>query len=225
MEFDNSFEVPLPPAEAWALLMDIERIAPCMPGAQLTEVVDPSTYKGNIAVRLGPVALTFAGTVKFEELDNAGHTARVRAQGSDAKGRGGAQAVASFRLEPSTAGSKVLVHTDLSLSGAVAQYGRGVGMIQSTAAQLMKQFAEALRVQVSARGAAAPSAGAAAAKPEGVKREGAPPAEAAAPPGPVAPPPPAAPARPISGFSLLARVLWDALRRLFTGRSSAGGER
>src|SRR5262245_15017597 len=155
MEFDNTFEVPLPPAEAWPVLMDIRRIAPCMPGAQLTEVVDAGTYKGNIAVRLGPVALTFAGTVKFEELDNSGRTARVRAQGTDAKGRGGAQAVASFRLEPSSAGSRVLVHTDLSLSGAVAQYGRGVGMIQSTAAQLMKQFAEALRVQVSARGTAA----------------------------------------------------------------------
>src|SRR5437016_8637048 len=137
MEFDNSFEVPLPPAEAWALLMDIERVAPCMPGAQLTEVVDPRTYKGNIAVRLGPVALTFAGIVKFEELDDAHHIARVRAQGTDAKGRGGAHAMASFRLEPSAVGSKVLVHTDLNLSGAVAQYGRGVGMIQSTAAQLM----------------------------------------------------------------------------------------
>src|SRR5262249_18941027 len=68
MEFDNTFEVPLPPAEAWPVLMDIRRIAPCMPGAQLTEVVDDRTYKGNIGVRLGPVALTFAGIVKFEDI-------------------------------------------------------------------------------------------------------------------------------------------------------------
>ena len=148
MEFDNSFEVPLPPAEAWPVLMDIRGIAPCMPGAQLTEVVDDRTYKGNIAVRLGPVALTFAGTVKFEEIDNANHTARVRAQGTDAKGRGSAQAPATFRLEPAASGSKVLVHTDLTLSGAVAQYGRGVGMIQATASALMNQFATALKAQL-----------------------------------------------------------------------------
>jgi uncharacterized protein len=65
VEFDNSFEVPLPPAEAWPVLMDIKRIAPCMPGAELTEVVDDKTYKGKIGVRLGPVALTFTGTVAF----------------------------------------------------------------------------------------------------------------------------------------------------------------
>src|SRR5215469_4495515 len=141
MEFDNSFEVPLPPGDAWKVLMDIRRIAPCMPGAELTEVVDERTYKGNIGVRLGPVALTFAGTVKFEEIDDAHRTARVKAQGTDAKGRGGANAAASFRLEPAGAGSKVLVHTDLTLSGSVAQYGRGVGMIQATAAQLKKQLA------------------------------------------------------------------------------------
>jgi uncharacterized protein len=148
MEFDNSFEVPLPPEQAWPVLMDIKGIAPCMPGAQLTEVVDGMTYKGNIAVRLGPVALTFAGVVKFDEIDNAGHVARVRAQGNDAKGRGSAPAAATFRLEPSTAGSKVLVHADLTLSGAVAQYGRGVGMIQATATALMNQFANNLKKQL-----------------------------------------------------------------------------
>src|SRR6266566_8452760 len=94
VEFDNSFEVPLPPAEAWPVLMDIRRIAPCMPGAELTEVVDHRTYKGKMAVRLGPVALAFAGVVTFEELDNASYRARVKAQGTDAKGRGGANATA-----------------------------------------------------------------------------------------------------------------------------------
>ena len=78
MEFDNSFEVPLPPEQAWPVLMNIQGIAPCMPGAKLTEVVDDKTYKGDIGVRLGPVALTFAGTVIFEEIDNTGHTARIR---------------------------------------------------------------------------------------------------------------------------------------------------
>src|SRR6185295_37871 len=145
MEFDNSFEVPLPPEQAWPVLMNIQGIAPCMPGAQLTEVVDKRTYKGNIAVRLGPVALTFAGIVKFEEIDDAARKARISAQGNDAKGRGGANATSEFRLEPVGNGSKVVVHTNLTLSGAVAQYGRGVGIIQATATQLMNQFAKCLK--------------------------------------------------------------------------------
>jgi carbon monoxide dehydrogenase subunit G len=192
VEFDNSFEVPLPPAEAWPVLMDIKRIAPCMPGAELTEVVDDKTYKGKIGVRLGPVALTFAGTVRFEEIDNANYSARVKAQGTDAKGRGGANAAASFRLEPVANGSKVLVHTDLALSGSVAQYGRGVGMIQATAAQIINQFAGNLKAQLAAVPATAT-------------------ADAAA--GASAPPPPAA--KPISGFALMAKVLWDTIVRLF----------
>lgn len=148
MQFDNAFEVPLPPDQAWPVLMDVQRIAPCMPGAELTEVVDDNTYRGQISVRLGPVALTFAGLVVFEDIDAVNRTARVRAQGTDAKGRGGAQAAATFRLEPAPAGSKVLVHTDLALSGAVAQYGRGAGIVQAAAAQLMTQFAEALKAQL-----------------------------------------------------------------------------
>jgi carbon monoxide dehydrogenase subunit G len=162
MEFDNAFEVPLPPEQAWPVLMNVQGIAPCMPGAQLTEVVDDKTYKGNIGVRLGPVALTFAGTIIFEEIDNTNYSARVRAQGNDAKGRGSAQAKSTFRLEPSATGSKVLVHTDLTLSGAVAQYGRGVGMIQATASAIMNQFANNLKKQL----ASPPAEGeAAAAKP------------------------------------------------------------
>src|SRR5215217_2752034 len=157
MQFSNSFEVPLPPAEAWAFLLDIRRIAPCMPGAELTEVVDERTYKGKIAVRLGPVALAFAGLVVFEEIDDANHTARVKAQGADAKGRGGANAAATFRLEPAGAGSKVLVHTELALSGAVAQYGRGVGVVQATAGQIMTQFANNLKAQLGKSQAAASS--------------------------------------------------------------------
>src|SRR5262250_2416700 len=152
--------------------MDIRRIAPCMPGAALTDVVDERTYKGRIGVRLGPVALTFAGRVKFEEIDDANRTARVAAQGSDAKGRGAANAVASFHLEPAGSGTKVLVHTNLTLSGAVAQYGRGVGIIQITAAQIITQFANNLKAQLAKEGgptadaqAAAPPASSAAASP------------------------------------------------------------
>jgi uncharacterized protein len=198
VEFDNSFEVPLRPAQAWPLLMDIRRIAPCMPGAEVTEVIDDTSFKGRIAVRLGPVALSFAGVIKLEDLDGVNHTARLKAQGSDAKGRGAANATASFRLEPAGSGSKVLVHTDLTLSGAVAQYGRGVGIIQATAAQIMTQFAANLKSQI------------------GEQDQPAAPAPGAGP----TPQPPSPAGRPISGFSLMVKVIWNAVARLFTGRSS-----
>src|ERR1700683_192777 len=165
MEFDNSFDVPLAPAQAWSVLMDVPRIAPCMPGAELTEVVDQQNFGGKISVRLGPVALAFAGRVQIDSKDEANHSARVKAQGNDAKGRGAANATATFRIEPAGAGAKVLIHTDLMLSGAVAQYGRGVGMIQVTAAQIINQFAGNLRAQL-AQQAAAPAPAAARAAPE-----------------------------------------------------------
>ena len=165
MEFDNSFDVPLAPADAWAVLMDIRRIAPCMPGAALTEIIDRQNFRGKIAVRLGPVALAFAGALKLENIDEVNRSAQVKAQGADDKGRGSANAMATFRIEPSGTGSRVLIHTDLMLSGAVAQYGRGVGMIQATASQIIGQFAANLRKQLedprpAGRRAPAPSAAA-----------------------------------------------------------------
>ena len=196
MEFDNSFEVPLPPAEAWAVLMDVQRVAPCMPGAKLTEIVDERTFKGTVGVRLGPVALTFAGTAQFENIDAAARRARIKANGTDAKGRGGAMAIVDFSLKEAGSGSAVLVHTNLTLSGSVAQYGRGVGMIQDVANQLIKQFANSLKAEL-ARGGAAPAA-----------------ASGSAP----APMPPPQAAKPISGFSLLLRALWSWLGRLLSGR-------
>ncbi len=148
MKFDNSFDVSLPPEQAWSVLMDVKRITPCMPGAALTEMVDDKTFKGTVSVRLGPVALTFEGEASFEEVDDTTYTATVKAQGRDPKGRGGANATVTFYLESSDSGSKVLIRTDLTLSGSVAQYGRGVGMIQSVASQLIGQFAKALEVEI-----------------------------------------------------------------------------
>jgi carbon monoxide dehydrogenase subunit G len=216
MEFDNSFDVPLSPAQAWAVLMDIRGIAPCMPGAALTEILDPQNFRGKIAVRLGPVGLTFAGRVSLENIDEVNHSARVKAQGSDDKGRGSANATATFRIEPSGDGSRVLIHTDLMLSGAVAQYGRGVGMIQATAGQIIGQFATNLRAQLEEHRPAVP--------PPAPTPPTAPPRSsisASVPRGNTAPPPdkplPAA-AKPISGLSLIARVFWERLAALFSGR-------
>jgi uncharacterized protein len=188
MEINNSFEVPLPPRDAWKTLMDIPRIAPCMPGAELTGLVDKDTYSGKVSVRLGPVALTFAGQVKFTDVDEARYKARVKAQGKDSKGRGGANANVDFYLEPSPLGTRVLVKTDLTLSGAVAQYGRASGMIQDVAQQLIGQFASNLKAQLAPSQAGAIDS------------------------------PPKPQAKAISGFALIFAVLASALRRLFGGK-------
>ena len=221
MEFDNSFDVPLSSAQAWTVLMDIRRIAPCMPGAELTEVVDAQNFRGKISVRLGPVALAFAGRVQFENIDEANYSARVKAQGSDDKGRGSANATATFRIEPADMGSRVFIHTDLMLSGAVAQYGRGVGMIQATAAQIIGQFAANLRSQLERPPPAAaptvPSPPLAPALTPAPQNGARPTASAPARPSPEMPPPPPA-AKPISGLTLFARVIWQQLRALFSGR-------
>jgi len=200
VEFDNAFEVPVPVDEAWTILMDIERIAPCVPGAELTEVVDESTYKGKISVKLGPVALTFNGQTKFEEKDAASHSARLRAQGTDTKGRGGAHANVRFNMEPSEMGTRVLIHTDLQLSGAVAQYGRGVGMIADLAQQIIGQFAANLEANV-----IAPRQPAGQVEPGQAAKK------------PAAEPPRAAAPLQVGGMGF--RVLWNAIvrgfRRLF----------
>ncbi len=195
MELQNTFEVPLPPSEAWEVLLDIERIAPCLPGARLTEIVDERTFKGEVSVRLGPVALTFTGKATLEVIDGAEHRARIVAQGADAKGRGGADAVVEFSIEPVDGGSRVLIRTDLRLSGSIAQYGRGVGMIQDVSTQLIGEFARSLRAHLAET--AIPTADHAA----------------------QAPTRPQPGAKPISGFALMFRVLWNAIVRLFRGRS------
>jgi carbon monoxide dehydrogenase subunit G len=200
MDFDNSFDVPLPPDQAWKTLMDIERIAPCMPGAELTEIVDDKTFKGKVSVRLGPVALTFQGTASFEDIDNDAHTASVKAQGADAKGRGGANANVAFHLEPSDTGSTVKIHTDLQLSGSVAQYGRGAGMIQDLASQIIGQFAKNLAAQIEADKPADAPANA-----PDTATDASPAEKPAAPP-----PQPAAPAQ-VGGMAF--KVLWNQIVR------------
>jgi len=195
VEFDNEFEVPVPIDQAWDILMDIEGIAPCVPGAELTEVVDEKTYKGKISVKLGPVALTFNGQTTFEELDVANYSAKLKAQGTDAKGRGGAHANVAFHMEPSDNGTKVIIATSLQLSGAVAQYGRGVGMVKDLSQQIIGQFAENLKKNVI--DAEADESGDAADEIATAQDT---------------PPPVAAPVQ-VGGMGL--KVIWNAIKRLF----------
>jgi carbon monoxide dehydrogenase subunit G len=187
MLIQNSFEIPLPPQDAWNVLMDIPRIAPCMPGAELTGQTPDGAYQGKISVKLGPVALSFNGVAQFIERDEQTKTATVKAQGSDQKGRGDANATVEFRLMPSAEGSRVDIRTDVTLSGLVAQYGRGAGLIQAVATQLVNQFSANLRgtVQRAASADAIPAASS------------------------------AEPSKPINGFSLILVSLWQTIRGLF----------
>lgn len=200
MQFTNHFEVPLPPSEAWPLLLDVERIVPCMPGAELIDVMDDQTFKGKVSVRLGPVALTFVCLATFEEVDNVARTARIKSQGVDAKGRGNANAVIAFSVEPTAKGSKATIATDLTLSGIVAQYGRGSGMIQTVANQIVTQFSKNLEAEIEQMKAAQLFSAPLAQEQTEV---------AAAPPRPAV--------KPIGAFSLMWGVLWQTVVGWFRG--------
>jgi hypothetical protein len=151
MRLQNRVPVPLPPEQAWKLLLDVSRIAPCMPGAELTQIVDERTFKGLVRVKVGPVALAFLGEARLEEVDDSAHTARLHAKGSDKGARGNAEARVAFRLAPAGEASEVLVDTDLNLTGPVAQYGRAGGLMQQIAGQITAQFADNLRAMLAAQ--------------------------------------------------------------------------
>ena len=148
MKIENSFEVPVPASEAWAMLMNIEEVVGCLPGAQLGEVVDESTYKGTFKARIGPISVTLAGTVEFEERDEARRVGRLKGQASDTRGRGGAVSLIAFQLTENAEHTQVDIQTDLQLSGALAQYGRGAGMVSNLAGRIIGQFAECLRARI-----------------------------------------------------------------------------
>lgn len=153
MKIDNSFRVDLPVKQAWATLLDIPGIVTCMPGAELLGVEDERSYRGQVKVKLGPVAVAFKGRAQLAEVDEAQHQVRAKASGTEEKGRGSAQADVSFRLTPDGAGTRVDVETNLSLAGAVAQYGRAQGVIADVAQVMVDQFARNLGQRIAASGA------------------------------------------------------------------------
>lgn len=145
MKLENSFDVPVAPAEAWRVLTDVKRVAPCVPGAALTEAVDDNTYKGTMKVKLGPVSLSFDGEATFLERNEATYTARLTATGREARNRGSANAEVVFVLDQEGTGTRVAITTDLQLAGSVAQYGRGQGVIAAVSQEMTEQFAQCLR--------------------------------------------------------------------------------
>jgi carbon monoxide dehydrogenase subunit G len=146
VRLENSFEVAAPREQAWELLMDVPRVIPCMPGAELNEVVDETNWKATMQVKLGPISLTFATDVEREDVDEAAGRVRLRAKARELRGRGTGQATIESTLVALDGGTRVDIVTDLSLAGAVAQYGRGI--VEDVSTQLVKRFADCLEAQL-----------------------------------------------------------------------------
>jgi len=148
VKLENSFEVPAPPDVAWRVLTDIERVVPCVAGAELTEIVGDRNYTGKINVKLGPVSLSFDGKAEFTEWDDDARRARLKASGREARNRGSANADVTFALEAEGDGTRVQIVTDLQLAGPIAQYGRSQGVIASVSAEMVDRFAACLRENI-----------------------------------------------------------------------------
>jgi len=147
VQLENSFTVPVPVDEAWRVLLDIERIAPCMPGAALDSVTGDD-FTGRVKVKLGVITLTYSGKASFVEKDEAAHRAVIDARGRDQRGNGTASAVVTATLAAEGARTRVDVLTDLDISGRPAQFGRGV--MADVGNKLLGQFADRLAAQLGA---------------------------------------------------------------------------
>ena len=205
MELQHSFSVPVDVDRAWAVLVDIEQVAPCMPGAAL-DTVDGDEFTGSVKVRLGPIGITYKGKARFVEKDQVAHRAVIDAQGKDARGNGTASATVTATLHPQDDGTRVEVNTDLAITGKPAQFGRGV--MVDVGNKLIGQFADCLAGKL--------------AKPAGPAADG----PAAAAPAAVSGPPPAAsqpdtpqtspeaPAEEVAPIDLMASAGPAVLKRL-----------
>ncbi|WP_344397632.1 SRPBCC family protein [Streptomyces vastus] len=145
MELHHEFTVPVPVQEAWPLLLDIERVAPCMPGATVEEY-DGKTVNGSVKVRVGPITVTYRGTAVFEEQDESAHRMVLIASGKETRGQGTARATVTATLTERDGGTAVSVRTDLTVTGRPAQFGRGV--MAEVGDKLVGQFATCLSEQL-----------------------------------------------------------------------------
>jgi len=149
IELDNSFTVPVPPEQAWDVLLDVERIAPCMPGASVTSV-EGDEIEGQVKVKLGPLSLTYKGTAKFTDKDQASHTISIEATGKETRGSGTASATVQANLTPGESAGQTLVsiHTSLNVTGKPAQFGRS--LLPEVSGKLIQQFATNLEAMINA---------------------------------------------------------------------------
>jgi carbon monoxide dehydrogenase subunit G len=214
MKLEQSFDVQAPVAQVWEALIDLERVAPCLPGATITQRDDDGTYHGEFKVKLGPTTAAYRGTVKIEEADEATRRATMKARGTDKRGQGGANATIVNTLSETDGGTHVEAVTDFTITGRLARFGRG-GMIEDISNRLMRDFATCLASRIGSEPAAPSGAEVASgqAAPESVAAAATDPPPPTPAPAPPPPPPPAA--KPISGFSLFFGALWDRIKRLF----------
>ena len=165
MDLHHEFTVPVPAADAWKILTDLERLAPCLPGAQLTEI-EGDIYRGQVKIKVGPILAQFKGQASFVSRDDTNFLASLKAEGRDTGGKGNASATITARLEPVSASSaKCTVDTQLNISGKVAQFGRGA--LADVSDKLLLQFVDNLNTLIASQPvesapAAAPSAASAA---------------------------------------------------------------
>jgi carbon monoxide dehydrogenase subunit G len=210
VKLEQTFEVDAPLERVWEALIHVDQVAPCLPGATITEASEDGTYEGTFSAKVGPASVSFKGTLKMEEVDEATHTAKMLANGSNRRGQGGAKATIVSKVSPGDGGgTKVDIDTDYSITGPLARLGRG-GMIEDVGNRLLREFATCLEQRLAH---------------EEAVEETAPPAEAAAAaseasaytkaPTPTVAPPPPPQAKPIGGISLFLGVLRDRLKRLF----------
>jgi carbon monoxide dehydrogenase subunit G len=199
VKLESTFDVPAGRQQAWDLLMDVPRIVPCMPGATLKETVSENEWRAEMAVKLGPIALTFDTTVVRESVDEANSSVVLRATAKEKRARGRAQATIESSLTEVDGGTRVDIVTDVTLAGALAQYGRGV--VADVSEQMVEQFAACLRDELASQSEGPEAAG-----------------DAPVAPAPV-PPRPRPPAKPVSGLRVglraLLRTLGRSLRGLF----------
>jgi carbon monoxide dehydrogenase subunit G len=168
MELHHEFTVPVPVDDAWRALLDIERVAPCLPGATV-EDYDGKTVTGSVKVKLGPITVTYKGTAVFEEQDEAAHRMVLAASGRETRGQGTARATVTGTLQPRDGGTAVSVDTDLTVTGRPAQFGRGV--LGEVGDRLVGQFAECLSERLAETPPAVPAGGAVAGAPEEVREK------------------------------------------------------
>jgi uncharacterized protein len=201
LQIENSFEVGAPPDRVYAFLLDVNRVVGCVPGAELSEVVDPNTFKGKVKIKVGPVTVAYAGTARITDRDEASRTATLEGEGRETTGPGNARAKAAMRVEESASGSKVTVSTDFTVAGRVAQFGRG--LMEDVSKSLVAQMAACIKSQLET--AEQPPTGTAPAADA---------APQAAPPQ-AGSPGPAQAAKPVNALGLLWSVFVARLKALF----------
>ena len=204
MQLENSFQVGAPPDKVFAYLLDVNKVVGCVPGAELTEVVDASTFKGKVKVKVGPVTVAYNGTARISERDDAGRIATLTAEGRETTGPGSARASARMAVESAGQGSLIKITTEYHVAGRVAQFGRG--MMEDVSKRLINEMASCIQANLESDEPAGDDASAA------VDRA----ASANDPPRAR----PQATAAPVSAFSLLWHLVKVRVARLF-GRASA----